>query len=124
MSIRKKGKTISKERKISKIKIPKFDILTRTRLKSVEKAKTDAKAMEKEFNRAKTREERMFIRRKVILAANRSEKRLKDIKRKRLPEYNDKKLEYKEIAKIYRKLERKLLVEEIWQEIERPAIPD
>ena len=117
MAVRRKVKIVSKEKIIPKVRFP--SLRTKTKFRSVEEAKKTAKKLELDFNKAKSREEKLAIKRKLILASNRAEKRAKkrDISA-------EKKKEYNEIAKVYRIAYQQMVLVDIWEITERPAIPE
>ena len=117
MASRKKGRTVKKERIIPKVKIPSIPIKRKTPLKSVSKAKTNALLLEQDFKEAETREEQRIIKRKVILAANRADKKMK-----KRGISKEKKHEYGKIAKIYRNSYQQMVLEEIGSKPEEPAV--
>lgn len=117
MSVRRKAKTISKQKIVPKIRFPSLS--TKTRLRSVEEAKKSAKKLELDYEKAKSREEKIAIKRKLVLASNRAEKKSK--KRNISPA---KKKEYQQIARAYRSAHGRMILEEVWEKTERPAIPD
>lgn len=111
-----KGKNIKKGKYVSKLKQVN-PVRTKTPLKSVTKAKINSQKLEKQFNQSKDHEERRAIKRKVVLAANRADK-----KGKKRGISKAKKQEYQRIARIYRKAYQKMVLDEISFEIEQPAI--
>lgn len=117
MSLRKKGKAISKEKFISKVKLPSIPFPRKTSLKSVSKAKKNALLLEKDFRESNSREEKKAIKRKVILAANRADK-----KGKKRGISEQKKREYGKIAKLYRNSYQQMILEEIGSKPEEPAV--
>ena len=117
MSIRKKGRDIKKSKYLSKVKTPSIPFRRKTPLKSVSKAKKNAQLLEDDFKYSKNREEKVKIKRKVILAANRADK-----KGKKRGISKIKKDEYKQIARIYRNTYQRMVLEDIWQKTEIPAI--
>ncbi len=117
MSYRKKAKTISKGKYFPKVKVPSFPIIRPTPLKSVSKAKKNALLLEQDFKEASTREEQRAIKRKVILASNRADKKMK-----KRGISKEKKQEYGRIAKTYRNSYQQMVLEEIGSKPEAPAI--
>lgn len=117
MSSRKKGKVISKQRIIPKVKVPNLPIKRKTPLKSVEKAKKESRLLEQDFRQTTSREEKIRIKRKVILAANRADK-----KSKKRNISKNKKQEYGKIAKIYRNSYQQMVLDEIGSKPEQSAV--
>ncbi len=117
MSYRKKVKTISKGKYFPKIKAPSLPVIRSTPLKSVSKAKKNALLLEQDFKQSSTREEQRVIKRKVILASNRADKKMK-----KRGITKDKKREYGRIAKIYRNSYQQMVLEEIGSKPEAPAV--
>jgi len=111
-----KGKTIKKGKFVSKVKFTN-PIRTKTPLKSITKAKSNSQKLENQFKQSRDREEKRSIKRKVVLAANRADK-----KGKKRGISKEKKKEYGKIAHIYRNAYQRMVLEEIWREPERPAI--
>lgn len=111
-----KGKNIKKGKYVSKIKQVN-PIRTKTPLKSVTKAKINSQKLEKQFNQSTNHEEKRSIKRKVVLAANRADK-----KGKKWGISKEKKKEYEKIARIYRSAYQRMVLEEIWSKSEQPAI--
>lgn len=118
MTKRKKERIVSKEKIVSKVKVPSIPLRRKTSLKNVQKAKRTAKLLEEDFAETRDREERIKIKRKVILAANRADK-----KGKKRGISKQKKKEYGQVAKIYRNTYQRMVLEEIYQKPEAPAIP-
>ncbi len=116
ISKRKKERIISKEKIVSKVKLPSVSLRRKTPLKSVVKAKKNAKLLEEDFKESKTREEKIRIKRKVILASNRADK-----KRKKRGISKEKKKEYGQVARVYRSTYQRMVLDEIWQKTELPA---
>lgn len=114
---RKKLKIVKKEKIVSKLKTTSIPIIRPIQLKSVSKAKKNALLLEQDFKEAKTKDEQRFIKRKVILASNRADKKMRqrNISKK-------KKHEYGKIAKIYRNSYQQMVLEEIGSKPEAPAI--
>lgn len=117
MSQRKKGRDIRKGKFVSKIKTIPTPLRRKTPLKSVSKARKNAMLLEEDFKHAKTREEQVRIKRKVILAANRADK-----KGKKRGISKEKRNEFEKIARIYRNAYQQMVLEEIWQKPEAPAL--
>lgn len=113
MTKRKKERIVSKEKIVSKVKIPSIPLRRKTSLKSVQKAKKTAKLLEEDFKETRDREDRIKIKRKVILAANRADK-----KGKKRGISKQKKKEYGQVAKIYRNTYQRMVLEEIYQKTE------
>lgn len=114
---RKKEKTVSKQKIIPKVKIP--SLRRETKLRSVKEAELTAKQLETDFLNTKSRTKRLRIKRKLILAANRAEK-----KSKKRGISKAKKKEFEDIAKVYSSAHERMVLEDIWETIERPAIPE
>lgn len=114
---RKKGKTVSKQKILPKLKIP--SLRRETKLRSVKGAELTAKQLEADFINTQSRTEKLRIKRKLILAANRSEK-----KSKKRGISKAKKREFEKIARVYSSAHERMILEEIWETIEKPAIPD
>lgn len=114
---RKKTKYRSKQKRIPKINFPK--IRRKTKLKSVQEARIAVKQLEQDYTEAKTRRERRIIKRKLIFASNKANKKAR---KRRLAK--EKKLEYMRVADVYEEAYQKMLLDEIWENIEKPAIPE
>jgi len=117
MARKTKGRTVSKSKIIPKVKIP--SLRRKTKLRSVKEAELTAKQLENDFINAKNRQEQLRIKRKLILAANRAEK-----KSKKRGISKAKKEEFKQISRVYGKAHERMTIEDIRLIIERPAIPE
>lgn len=114
---RKKSKIVSKERKIPKWKAIKFR--RKAKLRSVVQAERTVSQLELDFENAHNRSQERKIKRSLILGANRAEK--KAVKRRIS---KAKKQEYLDVADVYKSAYQRMVISEIWDEIERPAIPE
>jgi hypothetical protein len=131
MSVRKKSlvkkkpkqKLLSKERLIPKGVIPKVTIPTiptRATLQSRGKAAKAANELERQFKATKSREKRVQIKRQVILAANKAQKR--GLKRGISKQEKEK---HRLISNVYTSAYQRMVLEEIYEKPEFPAgIPD
>ncbi len=126
MSLRKKPlvkkkpkqKILSKEKLIPKVKIP--TIPTRATLQSRREAGKVANELERQFKETKSREKRVRIKRQVILAANKAQKR--GLKRGISKQEKEKQ---RLISNVYTSAYQRMVLEEIYEKPEFPAgIPD